>query len=100
MTDMRGSWFVSFMASGLVILSEFVIGISSFIFYRSSRFWDRKRLLPLRFFEFVFPLLDAVVVDAAKREQFFLVVNHLLAAGAGQRIVFHQEDSFLRTDLL
>src|SRR2546429_9702721 len=98
MTDARDRWLLNFLAWGFVMLSGFVIrNLSFMIFRRSSRFWNRKRL---RFLRFVFPFLNAVVVDAAQGEQFFFVVNHLLAAGAGERIVFHQEDRLLRTNLL
>src|SRR5207249_3125465 len=101
MTDVGGRWFVSFRASGFVILSEFVIRNLSFMFFRrSSRFRDGKSRLLLRFLQFAFPFPDAVVVDAAQGEQFFFVVNHLLAAGAGERVVFHQEDRLFRTNLL
>src|SRR5256885_12704698 len=100
MTGVRGRWFVSFRVSGFVILSEFVIrNLSFMLFRRSSRFRDGKSRLLLSFLQFALPFLDAVVVDAAEREQFFFVVDHLFAAGAGQRIVFHQENRLLRTNL-
>src|SRR5256886_10450850 len=98
MTDARDRWLLNFLAWGFVMLSGFVIrNLSFMIFRRSSRFWNRKRL---RFLRFVFPFLNAVVVDATQGEQFFFVVNHLFAAGAGERIVFHQENRLLRTNLL
>src|SRR6185369_3675254 len=46
---------------------------------------DGKTFLLLPFFRFVLPFLDRVAVDAAQRQEFFFVVNHFLAAGAGQR---------------
>ncbi len=49
-------------------------------FHFQSRF-HRETFLFFGFFQFEFPFLDART-DAAKREQFFLVVNHLFAAGA------------------
>src|SRR6266850_5662389 len=57
---------------------------------------------PLRFglFSLLLPFLDAIIVDAAKREQFFFIVNHLLAGGARERVIFHQENRLLGTDFL
>src|SRR5205809_7740459 len=93
--------------SGFVIPSAFGLRHSSFRSRHSclanpSRFRNRKcfLLLLLLLFGLVFPLLDAVVVDAAEREEFFFVVNHLLPARAGQRVIFHQEDGFFGTNLL
>src|SRR5881398_561044 len=61
---------------------------------------NRKHLLLARVLEFVFPFLDSIVVDAAQGEEFFLVVDQFLAAPSGERVVRHQEDRPLRTDLL
>src|SRR5206468_1734973 len=61
--------------------------------------FDRKAFLRLRLFQFQFPLLDAGA-DAAERQQFFLVVNHLLAAAADQRIILLQKDRLFRADFL
>ena len=61
---------------------------------------NRKHMLLARVLEFVFPFLDSIVVDAAQGEEFFLVVDHFLAAPSGERVVLHQEDRLLRTDLL
>src|SRR5438093_9043028 len=47
----------------------------------------------------VLPFLDAAM-DAAQGEQLLFVVNQLGAALGGQRIVFQQEDGFLRANLL
>src|SRR6266487_1821639 len=73
-----------------VRISEFVIRPSSFFRHSSfksvanpSRFWNRNCFLLLRLFGLLFPFLDAVVVDAAEREEFFLVVNHLFASSSG-----------------
>src|SRR5437870_12504016 len=59
----------------------------------------RKSFLLFSFFSFLFPLLNACV-DTAEGEEFFFVVNHFLAARAGERVVLHQEDCFLRADFL
>src|SRR5688572_28337447 len=40
------------------------------------------------------------MVDATKGEQLFLIVNHLFAGGAGQRIILHQKNGFLGTYFL
>src|SRR5439155_11943283 len=37
---------------------------------------------------------------ASQGEQFLFIVNHLIAAGAGERIILHQENGFFRTNLL
>src|SRR5208282_2742590 len=69
-------------------------------FFRISNFGLRFSLLFHReIFLFVFPLLDAAL-DAAQHEEFFLVVNHLGAAGAGERIIFLQKNRLLRADFL
>src|ERR1039457_4070087 len=72
--------------------------ISSFGFRILSNL-HRKRLLFLRLFQLVFPLLDAAVC-AAEREEFFLVVNHFITARAGERIILLQENGLLRADFL
>src|ERR1017187_5684024 len=61
--------------------------------------FHRKIFLLLGLLQFVFPLLDAAM-DAAQREEFFLVVNHLRAACAGERIILLQENGLLRPDFL
>src|ERR1022692_3729632 len=67
-------------------------------FHFQSSF-HRETFLLFGFFQLEFPFLDAGA-DAAKREQFFLVVNHLFAAGAGERVVLLQKDRFLRANFL
>src|SRR6266576_3706234 len=59
----------------------------------------RKLFLLFRFLHLVLPLPDAAL-HAAEREKFLLVVNHLLASQATERVVLEQEDRFLRADLL
>src|SRR5262245_46446520 len=46
------------------------------------------------------PLLDLIDVRSAQREQLLLVIDHLLAALARQRIIALQEDRLLWTHLL
>src|SRR5277367_3684033 len=61
--------------------------------------FHRKSFLFLRFFQFIFPFLDAAD-RAAEREEFFLVVNHLGARQAGERIIFLKKNRLFRTDFL
>src|SRR6266852_5053362 len=60
---------------------------------------DRKIFLLLCFLQLVLPFLDATV-NAAERQQFLFVVDHFFAREADQRIIFHQENRFLRADFL
>src|SRR6185369_1066622 len=41
-----------------------------------------------------------VLMDSAQRKQLFFVVDHLGAAGAGQRVIFQKENRFLRANFL
>src|SRR5438552_302471 len=58
------------------------IRYSSFEIRISSNLHPKSFLL-LRFFSFLFPLLNACV-NAAEGEEFFFVVNHFFAARAGE----------------
>src|SRR5258707_3980625 len=60
--------------------------------------WFHPLCLGLIGFSLPFP--DFVLVNASECEELFLIVNHLIAAGAGKRIIFHEEDGFFRTNLL
>src|SRR5262245_19315158 len=62
----------------------------------------RLRLDALRpgFVSLCLPLLYFVVVDAPERQQFFFVVYKVLSCRSCQRIVFHQENGFLRAHFL
>ena len=59
----------------------------------------RSAFLRLRFVKFQFPFLDAADF-AAKRQEFFLVVNHLVAVRADERIILLQENRLFRANFL
>jgi hypothetical protein len=45
--------------------------------------------LGLRFGSLVLPFADLVLVNPAQGEQFLLVIDQLIAAGAGERVILH-----------
>src|SRR3974390_2762228 len=69
---------------------------------RISIFLERswRDALGFGFVGFLLPFADGVLVHSTQGEQLLFVVDHLLAAGARQRIILHQENGFLRTNLL
>jgi hypothetical protein len=46
------------------------------------------------------PFPNLVVVDAAHFKELGLVIDHFLPREAGEGIIFHQENGFLRADFL
>src|SRR4051812_18387922 len=60
----------------------------------------RRDPLLLGFASFVFPFARLIVMHAAEREELLFIVNHLLSARAGKRIIFHQKDRLFGTDFL
>src|SRR5438477_10010150 len=97
----RKRLYTSFWTSGFVILSDFDIRNSSFTSSAvPSSLQNRKHVLLLRLLGLLLPFPDAIVVDAAEGQELFLVVNHLFAAGSGERVILHQEDRFFGTNLL
>src|SRR5436190_23768224 len=59
----------------------------------------RHPLFP-RLLGFVLPFADLVMVNAAERQQFLLVIDHFLTRLPGERIILHQENRFLGTNFL
>src|SRR6266446_6611955 len=56
---------------------------------------SRRHPLCFRLLSLLLPLADFILVDATQFEQLFFVVDHFLAARAGQRVILHQENGFL-----